>query len=96
MATICGKFKHGLIVGGERYFDFEMRSAIAGDLFKAEALVGIERQLAFNGALMASQIIRVGEIACADSISFKMIESLSAEDYAILRETQAALESEGK
>ena len=86
-----GKLKDGFIYKGKTQLDFEMGPVErAGDLFDAEIESGgVENELAFNAALMAVQLKRIGE--CDGPFGLNNIRSLSPEDYKILRVAQIKL-----
>jgi phage FluMu protein gp41 len=86
-----GTLKDGLVFKQQPQFDFEMRPIqTTGELFDAEIeAAGVENQLAFNGALMARQLVRVGD--CNGPFSLAQIRALSPRDWQILRAAQAKL-----
>ncbi len=86
-----GTLKDGLLFKGQRQHDFEMRAVqTTGELFDAEIESGgVENQLAFNGALMARQLVRIGD--CTGPFSINQVRSLSPRDWQILRTAQAQL-----
>ena len=86
-----GTLKDGLLFKEQRQFEFEMRPIqTTGELFDAEVEAnGVENQLAFNGALMARQLVRVGE--CTGPFTLQQIRSLSPRDWTVLRTAQTAL-----
>ncbi|MFK4751439.1 hypothetical protein [Oceanobacter antarcticus] len=93
MANQTGTLKDGLLFKQQPQFEFEMRPIMTtGELFDAEIEAeGVEHQLTFNGALMARQLVRVGE--CPGPFSLAQIRALSPRDWQILRAAQATLNS---
>lgn len=87
-----GQLKHGLFHKDQPQREFEMRGVqTAGELFEAEIESGgVHNQLAFNGALMARQLVRVGE--CTGPFSIEQIRALSPADFSILRTAQMNLD----
>jgi phage FluMu protein gp41 len=93
--TAQGKLKHGLKVGEEkRVHDFEMKPmATAQEMFDAEMDAGVDTPLAFNAALMARQLVRIGDYEGPFTLS--LIGTLSPADYSILRTAQMELSDAG-
>ena len=91
MNTITGKLVDGFEYKGKKHKDFEMAEVTsAGDLFDAEIESnGVENQLAFNGALMARQLIRIGD--CEGPFTIEQIRVLSPADFQALRTAQGKL-----
>ncbi len=89
--TIKGKLLDGFEYKGEKQFDFEMgRVKTAGALFDAEIESnGVENTLAFNGALMAGQLISVG--TCKGPFTIEQIKTLSPSDFGVMRNAQMKL-----
>ena len=60
--TVTGKLVDGFEYQGQTHFDFEMgKVKTAGDMFNAEIESGgVYNHLAFNGALMATQLLSIG------------------------------------
>ena len=90
--SVMGKLKDGLEYKRVKQFDFELAGATsAGALFDAEIESGGgENQLAFNGAMMAQQLVSIGD--CPGPFSMLQIRALSATDYNILRSAQNTLQ----
>ncbi len=90
--NVSGKLKHGLEYKGVQQFAFELSGiTTAGALFDAEVESGgIENQLAFNGALMAQQLVSIGD--CPGPFSMLQIRGLSPGDFNILRNAQVNLD----
>lgn len=88
-----GKLIHGFEYQDMLQRDFEMREVTnVGELFDAEIEAGgIENQLAFNGALMARQLVRIG--ACEGPFTLEQIRRLKPADYQVLRAAQGKLSS---
>ncbi|MGI1672230.1 MAG: hypothetical protein K6L74_18165 [Neptuniibacter sp.] len=89
--TITGTLPHGFKYEGTLQTEYEMRKvATAGELFDAEVEAdGAHNQLAFNGALMARQLIRIGSFN--GPFSFEQIRSMKPEDFTALRIAQGKL-----
>ena len=89
--TIKGKLLDGFEYSGEKQFDFVMgKVKTAGALFDAEIESnGVENTLAFNGALMAGQLISIG--ICEGPFTIEQIKTLSPSDFGTMRTAQAKL-----
>lgn len=93
--TARGKLKHGMKVGkDEPVREFEMKPvATAKEMFDAEMEAGVDTPLQFNGALMARQLVRIGDYN--GPFTLGLIGTLSPTDYAILRTAQMELNDAG-
>lgn len=91
MENVTGTLKDGFNFKEKKQFKFEMRPlATAGELFDAEIEAGgVENQLAFNAALAARQLVRIGEFTGPFSIDH--IRNLSPTDFGLLRTAQGKL-----
>lgn len=91
MKTQTGKLIDGFEYQGKKHTDFVMEAVTsAGDLFDAEIESnGVENQLAFNGALMARQLVRIGD--CEGPFTIEQIRVLSPADFQALRIAQGKL-----
>ena len=91
MKKTTGKLVDGFTFKDKKHFEFEMRTiATAGELFDAEVESGgVENQLAFNGALMARQLERIGD--CTGPFGIEHIRNMSPDDYGQLRAAQGKL-----
>lgn len=91
MKIQTGTLTHGFEFKGKPQHDFEMREvATAGELFDAEIESGgVENQLAFNGALVARQLIRIGD--CTGPFTLDQIRKLHPVDFQALRIAQGKL-----
>lgn len=89
--SVTGKLKHGMLYQEKRHKDFELKSIEStGQLFDAEIEAGgVENQLAFNGALLSYQLVRVGE--CTGPFSIAQVRALHPDDFKILRDAQNKL-----
>ncbi len=89
--TTTGSLIDGFEYRGEVQFAFEMgKVKTAGALFDAEIESnGVENTLAFNGALMAGQLISIG--TCNGPFSIEQIKNLSPDDFGVLRGAQIEL-----
>ncbi len=92
--TVTGKLKHGLKVGDDVLREFELREATTGDMFDAEEYATIERPTAYQGALIACQLVRLGNLT--GPIDFALIRKLHPEDFGILVEAQREVERLGE
>ncbi|WP_292950160.1 MULTISPECIES: phage tail assembly protein [unclassified Neptuniibacter] len=88
-----GTLPHGFEFKKQMQKAFEMREvATAGELFDAEVEAGgVENQLAFNGALIARQLVRIGD--CEGPFSLEQIRKMKPADYQALRVAQGKLNS---
>ncbi|KJZ09486.1 hypothetical protein TW85_21970 [Marinomonas sp. S3726] len=91
MGNIKGKLTNGILFEGKKQTDYEMREVeTAGELFDAEIESGgVENQLAFNGALIARQLVRVGDFT--GPFGIEHIRKLSPQDFTELRKAQGKL-----
>lgn len=91
MSTITGTLPHGFMFKEKLQKSFEMREVeTAGDLFDAEIESGgVENQLAFNGSLIARQLVRIGE--CEGPFTLQQIRTMKPADYSALRVAQGKL-----
>lgn len=91
MENVKGKLVDGFSFKEKKHFDFEMRPiANAGELFDAEIESGgVENQLAFNGALIARQLVRIGE--CTGPFGIDHVRNMSPSDFGALRTAQGKL-----
>lgn len=94
MQTLKGKLKDGVEIGGKQAYEFELREAVAGDMFDAEELAPADRAVAYQGALIARQLVRLGDMP--GPIDFEVIRRLSPGDYSRLYDKLQELESLGK
>lgn len=86
-----GELKHGFMYEGKLQRNFELQPIqSAGQLFDAEIEAGgVENQLAFNGALLAYQLVHIGD--CKGPFGIAQIRAMHPDDFKILREAQNAL-----
>lgn len=86
-----GTLPHGFMYKGKLQKTFEMTAVeTAGDLFDAELECGgIQNELAFNGALMARQLVRIGD--CEGPFTLEQIRTLKPADFTALRIAQGKL-----
>lgn len=91
MENVTGKLVDGFMFKEKKQFEFEMRKiATAGELFDAEVESGgVENQLAFNGALIARQLVRIGDFTGPFGLGH--IRKLSPADFGELRAAQGKL-----
>jgi len=93
--TITGTFKDGMKIGEKTHKEFEMRPVGSmQEMFNAEQDASVDSVLSFNGAMMATQLVRVGDFK--GPFLFSMIGELSPADYKILRAKQTELDRLGK
>ncbi|MDI3259697.1 MAG: phage tail assembly protein [Sinobacteraceae bacterium] len=92
--TVSGKLKHGLKIGAETHYDFELRELTTQDLFDAEDQASADKGLTFNAALLTRQLVRVGTFS--GPFTLAMIGKLKPADYARLRKAQAELDALGE
>lgn len=78
-ATVKGTLKHGLKIGETLHRDYELREAGTADLFDAEDSAPVNKRLAFQGALIALQLVKLGELS--GPIDFKLIRKLHPADF---------------
>lgn len=89
-----GTLKHGLKVGDQVHKEFELREALAGDMFAAEADADASRPMTFRAALIARQLVRVGGFE--GPFSLGMLGRLKGADMAILFKAQQELDEAGE
>ncbi len=91
MEKTTGQLKDGFVYRDEKQFDFEIGAVkTAGAMFEAEIESGgVQNTLAFNGALMATQLVSIG--TCNGPFTLETIKGLSPADYNILRNAQYEL-----
>lgn len=91
MENVKGKLVDGFVFKEKKQFDFEMRPiTTAGELFDAEIESGgVENQLAFNGALISRQLVRIGDFTGPFGIDH--IRNMSPADFGALRTAQGKL-----
>jgi phage FluMu protein gp41 len=93
-ATKTGTLKHGLKVGEVVHKDFEMREAITGDMFAAEAEADSSRPVSYQGALICQQLVRIGTFTGPFTLS--LLGKLKIADFNILASAQRDLDAEGE
>lgn len=94
MKTVKGTLQDGVEIGGKIAKEFEMREAFAGDMFDAEELAPADRQVAYHGALISRQLVRLGDVP--GPIDFDVIRRLTPDDFNILYAKEKELEGLGK
>lgn len=92
--TIHGTLKHGLRIGELIHKDFVMREALAEDMFAAESDATAERPMSFRAALIARQLVRIGEFD--GPFSLAMLGKLKANDMNRLVRAQVELDKAGE
>lgn len=94
--TVKGTLTHGLQLekDGEVHTDFEIREATTADLFDAEEQAPAARQLAYQGALIGRQIVRLGSLQ--GPIDLDIIRRLHPADFRQLVDAQQEADGEGK
>lgn len=93
MATIKGTLKHGLKVGDQVYKEYELRESTTADMFDAEDDAPAHKRLAYRGALLARQLVKLGELG---GVTFDMIRKLHPEDFDQLVADQMKVDDLGK
>lgn len=94
MATIKGTLKHGLKVGDAVYKDYEIRESDTNDMFAAEDDAPAHKRLSYNGALLARQIVRLGELSGPFDLAW--LKKLHKDDVRKLFDEQDKVEELGK
>ncbi|MCP1375393.1 hypothetical protein [Dyella lutea] len=94
MAKITGTLKHGLKVGDQVYKDYELRDSNTDDMFDAEDDAPAHRRLSYNGALLARQIVKLGELS--GPFDLKWLRKLHKDDVRQLFDEQDKVEALGK
>lgn len=89
-----GTLKFGLRIGNEVHRDFVMREATVDDLIAAEEEAALDKQIAFNTALIALQLERIGTYEGPFTAS--MLRKLKAPEFWALRKAQVELEAAGE
>ena len=92
--NLKGKLIHGVVLGKDTLKDFEIRVARTGDMFDAEELASPLKMLAYKGALLSCQIVRLGDIE--GPIDFDLIRKLHPEDFDMLTDAMDQVEASGK
>lgn len=93
-ATITGTLQRGLTIAGQVHKDFELREALAEDLFAAEAEVSADKPLGFRNALLARQLVRLGTYT--GPFTPAMLGKLSTADFGVLTAKQTELDTLGE
>jgi phage FluMu protein gp41 len=94
MPNLKDTLKHGLQVGPDLLRDFELRPAVAGDMFDAEEAASPDKPLAYRGALIGRQLVRLGNME--GPIPFDLVRKLHPEDFGQLVDALEAVEAPGK
>lgn len=94
MRTIKRTLIDGVEIGGKRALEFEMRAATAGDMFDAEGLAPADRPVSYEGALIACQLVRLGDVP--GPIGMEVIRRLTPRDFDLLHRTRKELDVMGK
>lgn len=94
MSNITGTLKHGLKVGEDVLTAYELRPATTGDMFDAEEHASPDKPLAYRGALIAVQLVRLGDLN--GPIAFDLVRDLHPEDFAQLVDALDEVELPGK
>lgn len=89
-----GKLKYGMKIGEAVHVDFVMKEPNTADLFAAEGVAVTDRPLAFNGALMARQLQKIGSFE--GPFTLDLIGRLKPCDYNTLRLAQQELDLLGE
>lgn len=88
--NVCGTLLHGLKVGKDTLKEFEVRPSNTGDMFDAEEIASPAKPLAYRGALICIQMVRLGDIE--GPIEFDLIRKLDRNDFEML--TDAIVEAD--
>ena len=89
-----GTLQHGLQIGDQVHKEFELREALAGDMFEAEADAPTDRAMTYRCALIARQLVRVGTFT--GPFTLATLAKLKGPDIAILLAAQAELDAAGE
>jgi phage FluMu protein gp41 len=89
-----GALRVGMRVKGHLEKRFVMREALVEDLLAAEDEAPVDKPLAFNGALILLQLVRVGE--SEGPFVAAQLGALKPVDWRILRAAQAELDALGE
>lgn len=92
--NVKGKLDIGLQVGDDVLRDYEMRPSTTSDMFDAEMIAPPERQLAYQGALICQQIVRLGDVE--GPLDFDMVRKLKPRDFSQLNYALGEVEKPGK
>jgi phage FluMu protein gp41 len=87
---LSGTLTDGLVVGDSILKEFELRVCTVADMFAAEQNASPERFLAFRGALIARQLVRLGDLS--GPIDFDLIGQLTPRDLGQLIDALDAVE----
>lgn len=88
-----GTLRHGLKVGDTLHKDYVLREATTADLFDAEDEASPTKRLAYRGALIGRQLVKLGELS--GPFKLDLIRKLHPADFDALVAAQAELEKEG-
>lgn len=93
MLTKTGTLRFGLKVGGALHKEFELRDCTAADYFDAENEAGTDKQLKFNAALVARQLVRIGDFQ--GPFNSALLGTLRPVDVRMMIDARDQLELEG-
>lgn len=91
MITVSGTLPVGLDFAGKTHKDFELRPAKVKDTIETMESVGKDENLKFMLAIIAKQLVRLGDIP-KENITGALLIDLFDVDLAELHEKQAELE----
>lgn len=94
MSQVKGTLKHGLKIGDVVHRDYVLRESTTADMFDAEDEAPAHKRLAFRGALLARQIVKLGELS--GPLEFALIRKLHREDFDQLVDDQVKVDELGK
>lgn len=92
--TRNGTLKHGLKVGDKVHKEFELRQCTAGDYFAAEAAADSSKSITFQAALIAQQLVRIGEFE--GPFTLRMLATLHPSDLNAMVNARVELEAQGE
>jgi phage FluMu protein gp41 len=92
--TVKGALKVGLSINGELHKDFELREALAGDIFAAEDDATGDKPTTFRAAILARQLVHVGSYK--GPFSIEMLGKLKGRDLSVLLTKQRELDALGE
>lgn len=92
--TTVVTLRYGLTVNGVQHLDAEIREATVADLFAAESDVPPNKPITFAAAMLAQQLVRIGEYN--GPFTLGLIAKLKPSDLERLQEARLKVNEEGE
>lgn len=93
-ATTTGTLKHGLAIGDTVHKEFELRQCTGADYFAAEDHADSSKQVTYNAALVAQQLVRIGTFT--GPFTLGMLGKMHPGDLMAMTTARAKLEVQGE